>query len=133
MCLPVQRELAGVVQHHELLQQALDHLFGGGLRADVELLHAVARQVEGRPLLRVPALRFLLVLGWVAVPLRARRLHGRDGDRSTQPQVHLNETSVRPVFSLEVQKYNKKSRLVRVLYKSEIREQNIPSSVCKSL
>lgn len=40
--LPVQRKLARIVQHHELLQQALDDLACGGLRADVELLHTVA-------------------------------------------------------------------------------------------
>lgn len=48
--LPVQRKLARIVQHHELLQQALDDLTGGGDGADVELRHTIGWQVEGRSL-----------------------------------------------------------------------------------
>lgn len=62
--LPVQRKLAGIIQHHELPQQALNDLSGGGLRADVELLHAVAWEIEGCSLLRRPAVCRLLLLRW---------------------------------------------------------------------
>lgn len=60
VCLPVQRKLAGIVQHHELLQQALDDFSGGVLRANVELLHTVRRQVEGCSLVTGLAVRPLL-------------------------------------------------------------------------
>lgn len=50
MRLPVQCKLARIVQHHELLQQALDDLSGGGGGADVELRHTIGWQVEGRSL-----------------------------------------------------------------------------------
>lgn len=46
--LLVQRKLARIVQNHELLEQTLDDFLGGGHRADVEVLHTVGRQVEGR-------------------------------------------------------------------------------------
>lgn len=49
--LLVQRKLARIVQNHELLEQTLDDFLGGGHRADVEVLHTVRRQVEGRSII----------------------------------------------------------------------------------
>lgn len=46
--LLVQRKLARIVQNRELLEQSLDDILGGGHRADVDVLHTVGRQVEGR-------------------------------------------------------------------------------------
>ena len=54
VCLSVQGKLARVIQHHELLQKALDDLPDCGGRADVQLLHAVTWQVERCPLVTQP-------------------------------------------------------------------------------
>lgn len=79
--LSVQCKLAGIVQHHELLQQALDDFSGGGMRADVELLHAVWRQVKGCSLVTRLNFRRLRSVQF----LRGRGDHVGDSDWSTEP------------------------------------------------
>lgn len=95
MRLLVQRKLAGIVQHHELLQQCLDDFPGGGVGADVQLLHAVRRQVEGRSLLvggpltlgRDPA----AAARQLVATFQGRNVHGGDSDRSAEPQADSDE------------------------------------------
>lgn len=108
--LSAQSEFAGIVQHHELFQQALDDFSGGGQRADVEPLHTVARHVEGRSLVTLPIIVAFLAFWWrhrliapVRLPqpsLQTPHLHSGDCDWSTEPQVDLNVTCVGSVWSL---------------------------------
>lgn len=103
--LLVQSELAGIVLHLELLQQAFDDLFGCVLRADVEMRQIVLRQIKGSSLFCGSTVRFFLLVWWnqavAEASLGARLLHSLDRDRSTEPQVHLNETCVGSVCSLK--------------------------------
>lgn len=107
--LPVQCKLAGIVQHQELLQQALDDFSGGGQRANVELLHTVRWQVEGCSLVTQLTVRPFLAFRWCLIAathlpgcsLWALSLHGGDCDWSTEPQVDLDEASVGSVWRLK--------------------------------
>lgn len=90
-------KLLGVIHHHELLQQPLDHLAHRGRAADVELLDGIQGQVEGGPLVRHLSQVHLLegiVDGLGPDPGRHR--HG-----AAQLQVHLDEPRVRPILVLE--------------------------------
>lgn len=109
VCLPVQGKLAGIVQHHELLQQALDDFCGGVLRANVDLLHTVRRQVEGGSLVTGLAVHPLLAF-WCCLmvatylpgfSLWARCLHSQDCNWSTEPQMDLDEASIGTIWSLK--------------------------------
>lgn len=95
MRLPVQGKLARVVQHHELFQQALDHLSGRRRGTDVQLFHAVTWEVEGGSVLTLPTVS---ALWWRAIRAsRDRHLHSRHCDGSTEPQMDFDETCVRAV------------------------------------
>lgn len=103
--LLVQRKLAGIVQNHELLQQTLDDLSGGGRRADVELLHRVRGQVEGCSLIS-PFIVCSLKGLWCCFaecgrPLGARRLQSGDRDWPIEAQVDLDEAGVGSIWSLK--------------------------------
>lgn len=96
--LLVQCKLAGIVQHHELLQQCLDDLPGGGVGADVKLLGAVRGQVEGRSLQVGGTLALRRDLAATAhlpgATLQGRDVHSGDGDRPAEPQVDSDEAGV---------------------------------------
>lgn len=98
MHLLVQRKLAGIVQNHELLQQTLDDFSGGGNRAEVELLHTVGGQVEGRSLISPFPVCSLQArccrLAEYGGPVRAQGLDSRDRDGPTEAQVDLDEAGV---------------------------------------
>lgn len=93
-----QRELLRVIHHHELLEQPLDHLAHRGRAADVQLLDGIQRQVEGRPPVR----------GFCQVHLLEGIIDGLRSDprrhrhRAAQLQVHLDETCVGPIITLQM-------------------------------
>lgn len=107
--LPVQCKLAGIVQHQELLQQALDDFTGGGQRANVDLLHTVRWQVEGCSLVTRLTVRPFLAFQWCLIvathlpgcSVWALGLHGGDCDWSTEPQVDVDEASEGSVWRLK--------------------------------
>lgn len=88
-------ELAGIVDHHKLLEQGLDDLAGAGAGDDVQVLDCVLGQVEGRA-----ARHHLGAQRLIGVLNGGRLLAGWHRDRPNQLQLHLDEASVGAVFVL---------------------------------
>lgn len=89
-------KLLGVIHHHELLQQPLDHLAHRGGAADVQLLDGIQGQVEGGSL--VCHLCQVHLLEGIVDGLGPDP--GRHRHRAPQLQVHLDEPCVRPIVVL---------------------------------